>query len=278
MNQKRIIQNSIDIITEYYRNHLDPFFAALSDDMLWIGPRQGQVLRGKHNILKAWSNEKTDLRFSLGAISVQSISTGRNNLEVLLEYNVYTHFPDGETDKHHQRMHLAWGYRREVIDGASTILPRLCMINISNVISGLNEQNKIYATSRSESSLDAFHEELPEISSRTIFVHDSSGSSYFLNLSDIIWVESTDSGRHSIIHSLHGAYKSTERLRSIENQYSDFLLRCHTSYLINPSYVQTIKRFCVTMTDHSEIPIPEKKYTALRAMLKERLGTQDSNR
>ena len=42
MNISAQIQQSVHIITEYYENRLQPFFDAIDDDLLWIGPAERQ--------------------------------------------------------------------------------------------------------------------------------------------------------------------------------------------------------------------------------------------
>ena len=42
MNISAQIRQSVHIITEYYENHLQPFFDAADDDLLWIGPAENQ--------------------------------------------------------------------------------------------------------------------------------------------------------------------------------------------------------------------------------------------
>jgi hypothetical protein len=90
---------------------------------------------------------------------------------------------------------------------------------------------------------------------------------YFFNSATILWIESADDGRHSLIHALDGTYKSIEPLRYYEAGFSDALLRAHASYLVNPLYVRSLKRFEITMTDGAVLPVPEKKYTAFRNRL-----------
>ena len=47
MITNELIEQSLNIITEYYSNNLQPFFDSLSDDVLWIGPVEGQEMRGR---------------------------------------------------------------------------------------------------------------------------------------------------------------------------------------------------------------------------------------
>ena len=67
--------------------------------------------------------------------------------------------------------------------------------------------------------------------------------------------------------TLQPAQAGVERLSALAERYGAFFIRCHESYLINPSFVQKISRFQVQMTDGRIIPIPEKKYTSVKAAL-----------
>ena len=57
MNISAQIRQSVHIITEYYENHLQPFFDAADDDLLWIGPAENQWMQGKATILAAFAQE-----------------------------------------------------------------------------------------------------------------------------------------------------------------------------------------------------------------------------
>lgn len=49
------LDKSIYIITEYYKNNLNPYFECLADNVLWLGPAEKQEIRGKENIINAFS-------------------------------------------------------------------------------------------------------------------------------------------------------------------------------------------------------------------------------
>lgn len=273
MKKQKLIQKSIEIIIDYYNNQLEPFFDAISDDVLWIGPRGGQMLRGKEAIIAAWSGNQTQLQFTMGNIEAEAVAPGANNLEVLLEYVVYTHFPGGQVDRHRQRLHYSWGY--EKVDGEK--VPKVFMIHISNITEeeASEKQNpksrvKVYATTPEESSKDAANPDLPAYSRihfRTAMGKGPEEVTYFFNSGTILWIESARGSHHSIIHTTEGEYESLENLRYFEKQFGDTLLRIHASFLVNPLYLRNIKRFEVTMTDGAVLPVPEKKYTAVRKQI-----------
>lgn len=76
-----------------------------------------------------------------------------------------------------------------------------------------------------------------------------------------------------MVHTPDGTVEVRTSISKLHSSYGHLFLRCHASYLVNPNYIRSIRRFCVTMTDGAELPIPERKYTAFRKQLDERLCT-----
>lgn len=270
MKKSEIIQASIDMITEYYRNNLEPFFNFVADDVLWIGPRGGQVLVGRESLIRTWTSEQDhQLRFSMGNIEVLTATTGRGNLEVLLEYYVHTHFPDGNVDTHHQRLHYSWGNRQIEENGETKTVPKICMLHISNVSADVKKIGKVYPKTASDSHRDAIRTKLSRVGFRTVCGQGMNEESYYFNSSTILWIESADNSKHSLIHTSEGTFKAREPLRYFEEQLSGTLVRVHMSYLINPLYLRSVRRFEVELTDGTVLSIPEKKYTMVRQKLQE---------
>lgn len=271
MNKTEIMRDSIRIITEYYESNLEPYFGAITDDVLWIGPREGQILHGKDRIIRAWGSQKTDLRFTMGSIECNCLAIGSSVLEVLLEYQVFTHFPGDETDEHHQRLHLSWGLQRA--DGKQ--VPKIFMIHLSNIAgqetSASSQEVRIYASSLQDSRRDSVHSlSKPEAyHPRIVYGKGRQGAVYRFSSDRVLYIESANRSRHTVIHTLDGDYDSTERLSAFAERFGDTMLRAHASFLINPLFVQSLERFHLTMTDGTEIPVPEKKYSLFRKQLTE---------
>ena len=78
-------------------------------------------------------------------------------------------------------------------------------------------------------------------------------------------------GRHALVHTSDGIYEATESLSAIAKLYQDLLVRCHASYLVNPAFISSISRFQVELHDGTILPIPEKKYTTIRALLEQKM-------
>lgn len=262
MNRKELIEKSIQIITEYYQGNVSLFLNSISDNVLWYGPRAGQMLKGKETMKETWNHAESSLRFTMCGLSAETTSAGRNNLEVMLEYYVYTLFPEGNVDQHHQRLHLSWG------NTGRSGSPQICMIHISNITDGDALEGKVYATEHAESKTDAIRTHIPDVPEKILIINGKNSLTYFLRPSSILWIESTDHAKHSIIHTPEENLSSTEPVRSLEKKCRGYLLRCHSGYLVNPLYLFSLKRFSVTLTDGTVLPVPEKKYTSFKESLK----------
>ena len=73
------LDKSIYIITEYYKNNLNPYFECLADNVLWLGPAEKQEIRGKENIINAFSNDKHELPFTIGSIKSTLIEINKKS-------------------------------------------------------------------------------------------------------------------------------------------------------------------------------------------------------
>ena len=84
MTSKDLIYQSIYIITEYYNNNLQPFFDNISEDILWIGPAEKQEIRGRDNVITAFSSETHELTFTMGSIRAISIAPLKTSHNIIL--------------------------------------------------------------------------------------------------------------------------------------------------------------------------------------------------
>lgn len=152
MNISAQIQQSVHIITEYYENRLQPFFDAIDDDLLWIGPAERQWMQGKENILNAFTQEegRHHLTFRMSNISATPISCGTHACEIILTYLVYTYYPNGAMTVHDQRLHFTW--RDKKVTG-----PRITISGSNHVCHFLAANSILYIETGSRSPYTVFH-------------------------------------------------------------------------------------------------------------------------
>ena len=261
MNQQHIADLSAELIVKYYGNDYMPFLEAMDDDALWYGPAEGQFLHGREKMIEIWNAEEHSLRFTLGNMEVIHTSAHPSFCEVMLSYHVTTHYPDNHDIAMYQRLQMTWCERAiENEDGSKEKQPRILLCHISNPHEK-HADDMIYPVKFHE--VYRRHTKLPEHGERLHF-HGLDRSDYFFLSDTIIRIEAAHGGKHSVLVTAEGEVEVMATVSALEKRYGRLFLRCHQSYLVNPLYIRNICRFKLTLTDGTELPIPEKKYTAFR--------------
>lgn len=180
----------------------------------------------------------------------------------MLTYPLTIHYPSGKEQSIFQRLHLTWVER--TVDG-SRREPRILMTHTANPYCQ-NELDTVYPV-HSEALAGAIP--LPAGQNRYLTLRGTDRATYFLSSGSIYFLESAHNGQHSAVYMRDGIISAAESLAVIQRTYPDLFLRIHSGYLINPYHVRDIRRFSVTMADGTVLPVPEKKYTAVKRALLE---------
>lgn len=263
MRKDDIIKLSIHIITEYYKNNLAPFFACISDDVLWIGPARKQQIRGRKNLMQTFASEKHDLTFTMGDIKVICISPSHRVKEVLLHYDIYTHYPSGGTDAHDQCLHYTWCDKKVQTADGPKYQPQIVSLHISNAWP-YDDRDVIYPV-HSEHMFAAMR--VPAESEQYITVKAADGCVHRLAFSHILYVDTLKHTARLQIHTESGTLAIHGTLSGFEANYPALFVRIHSGYLLNPAHVTNIRRFAVTLSDGTQLPVPEKRYTQIKRLL-----------
>lgn len=253
MNVSDISQLSIDIVSYYYNNNLQPFFDHCHDDILWIGPAKSQLIRTKQALVNAFGKEDNPLRFVMYDLTAAPLYISAGCINVLLSFLVDTFWPDGGSNRVFQRIDLTWEIKKD------QPLIRIC--HISNAID-YDTRDSIYPVHYLES-----HPKMTLYTEPTQQLHFTGSNHTILYTSpeQVLYMESA--GNYTRIHTFSQVFECNKRLSSIIKRLPEGFIRCHASYLVNPKYVQSIVRFALIMTDGRRIPVPEKKYTKVKAEL-----------
>ena len=259
MKQKEISSLSLELISQFFDGIPQPLIDHLSENVLWLGARDGQFLQGKDvlsAIIREWHEHAS---FTIGNMSTQLSPVGKKGMNVVLFYDVTAHVPEEAPIINRQRTLLAWEEQKVLIDGEEETVPRLTMIMVSNAFS--NKKSLIpFSDLPSRTKTSA---ELP----KRVLVRGMKDESHYLDADGVLYIESTDSSHHSLIHTSSGIIPCLDKVTNLAERYGDCFLRCHASYLVNPYHVRSLKRFSLTLADGTVLPVPEKKYTAFKKML-----------
>lgn len=264
MRYQDIEQQAADVLLAYYANDIMPFLGACHDDVMWIGPAKGQYIHGKTNLMAAFAMERNNLRFDVQDLRVTHLPTGSPSVcDVAFRFQVDTIWPDGTVRRCDQRITVT------MVDCLRD--PKILLCHISNAID-YDQRDTIYPEhyiDTVDNKADQARQVKP-IPEKRLTMRGLNHTTLYLDHKQISHIES--SGRHAIIHTNAGTCESVETLAAIAKRTEDVFVRCHVGYLVNPAYVRNISRFQIELVDGTSIPVPEKRFTAVRAELEERLG------
>ena len=183
---------------------------------------------------------------------------------------VTTYYPNGDNIPIFQRIHFSWADTIVQDETKGKIrIPKIFMTHISNPVEQ-HSDDFIYPEhyneicKQSESS-----KQEPRISFRS-----ADNTFYVATISSIIWIETTPD-QYCLIHMNGKTLKTRLTMKEIEKQTEGSLVRVHSGYIVNPKNVISVWRFKLSLSDGTIIPIPEKKYTAVKKKL---LGMSDISR
>lgn len=109
MNIQKIGDRTAELLNLYYNNEIEPFLNSCHEDVLWIGPADKQVIRGRKNLVDAFHAEKHELKFSLNNLTVLPLATTSSTVaEIMTFMLVDTIWPDNSASRVNQRMQFTW--------------------------------------------------------------------------------------------------------------------------------------------------------------------------
>ena len=105
MQIQELADYTAQILLDYYENRIQPFLDACDEDVLWIGPAVGQVIRTKKALVAAFAAEKHELRFAVHNLTATLLPTGSSHvMNIFLSFLVDTFWPDGSSVRVYQRI------------------------------------------------------------------------------------------------------------------------------------------------------------------------------
>lgn len=261
------IDLSVRMVRAYCRKDLSWIPTHLDERTFFVGPREGQVLRSGTELTGAWISGLPMPDFEVGDIVASSVLTSPTTCEVLLHYQVVWHRDDGTTLVHPQVMQVSW-FLRQTTDGRHEDSPdhdhyKVAVMHLSNP-EELDERDLVYntfgdiATSGIGQTLRTPQEQ------RWIVFPGVGAVTNRYPAGGILWIESAKQGHQSVVHTRGRDIRCTSTLSWFMERYPGTFLRPSVSYLVNPAFVRTVRRFTVELWGGEVLRIPEKRYAAFR--------------
>ena len=218
----------------------------ITDNCIWLGAYQGQVVSGRAAIAEAMEKKELVGQAQIGRIYTTMIPTGKKHCETISDFERTATLPDGKTSTAQIRVHASW-VRDEYW--------RIALVTVQTLIEK-EARPKLFALS---SPLT------PPEERKLMLREKGTDNTILLQPSLIEWAE--NDSHYSTIHIEGKAFTVGIELRDLRKACEDVLIPCHASYLVNPRMVTSIKRFSLTLSSGVTLPIPEKRYTAVKKQL-----------
>ena len=220
MNIEKYTICSAAILLEYYDNKIQSFLENCHDDILWLGPAHDQMIRGKDNLIDAFQKEKHELRFTVSNLVVYPLDTGSPSaLDVLLTFQLDTFWPDGSSNRVHQRISMLWAMQNNI--------PRIRLCHISNAIA-YDPRDTIYPVHYAETYKSMVLS--GQIKRRRVTFHGKDRSMIYLKPDLILYVESC--GSHTLLHTSTQTFECVERLSALCKRCEPDLRRQYPAVLL----------------------------------------------
>lgn len=87
-------------------------------------------------------------------------------------------------------------------------------------------------------------------------------STSYLDPASILYVQAH--GKGCIVHAQSGAFPVNALLSKMESQLPGSFVRIHRSYAVNVAAIREVRRFSMTLSDGTELPIAERRYADVR--------------
>ncbi len=95
-----------------------------------------------------------------------------------------------------------------------------------------------------------------------IVVHDEDGVTHFILAAEILYVEACD--KRIYINCTRSTITAKMSISEFRKIMGDDFVMVHRSFVVNINHVCEIKKYCVVMSNHTNIPVPVKKYKQVK--------------
>lgn len=300
------------MIRAYCQKDLSFIPLHMDDRTYFIGPRVGQVMNGGTVVENAWLPGHEIPNFSVSGISADSVATSATTCEVILRYMVTWHKKDESVLVHPQTMQVSWFLSHSAShpdslsshsasafnnpDTAAISSPvqmlgdeaykmyRVAVMHISNP-EQLDERDLVYntfgdiatatLTGSSSISTDKTVREGrtgKEQKNEWIIIPGVGATLSRYPSGSIIWIDSAAGGKKSTVHTRDQEIRCVNPVSYFMEEYPGIFLQPSVSFIVNPLYVKTIKRFQIDLWDGHTLRVPEKKYTKFKKEFEEFFG------
>lgn len=257
--EQEVLEKSQLAVHLYFNRDREGFLALLSDDFVWIGSYDFHYTQGKQAFLAASSQESEEEEAQISNEEYHLLSHNRRIWVVYGRFTA-TSWRDGKTLLYtRQRLTFVWKQDRDRLQ----LLHINCTMarDIPLEISGDRDR-----TDGTNVRWFDYIRQLEGAASqeKPILIKDHTGGIHRFKPLEIIYA-SADNQRITV-YTASGNFQTRRTLAQLLEDVPQ-LMQVHKSWLVNPSYVRQIRRYYVTLSEGTKIPVGKSRYNAVKEAL-----------
>lgn len=258
--QQKLIDYSSSVFHYYFNRDMDSFVKLLDPDFVWIGSYHFQYTKGIDQFLEITKEEAQEIAAEVFDEEYQILSSGRQLWALHGKFSASAWKDDTYlfTD---QRATLIW---RRVGDDFK-LLHLHCTMARDIPLQGKPEHPPVPKNNIRWYEYMLNTEEKRAPSRERFLLRDVNGNIHYLQSAEILYIHI-----RSHIATVYTGNESFD-IRKNANQLLEelsFLKQVHRSWLVNPMYIQNLRRYFLTLTNQIQIPIGKSRYNEVREGLK----------
>lgn len=241
LSEKEIIEKTRETIGYFASRRMDAFTARLDRDFVWIGDYEGLFMKGLDRFLESVREE----REHPGVLLIdEEYGVAAHERGLWVTYGRFTAL----AGEQRARVHFTFVWR-QAGDGL-----RLLHANANHAKSLPETQAKMFegpAVPR-------------EPAGQKLALRDLEGSIHYLSASDVLYIKAEDTVCRLV--TTGGVFCCRLPLRALDQPP---FLRIHKSYLCNPAYVYSLRRYRIVLQNGAELPVGKERYSDVKLLLRQ---------
>lgn len=250
-------------LLHFYNEGRIDFLDYLDDNIVWYGPNENTVVRGKDNLVKALTGHSGKLKFSVENMSVDMIPAGTGCTTVILNFTLIADYMGQTVTSFGQHILASVRYRR--INGEfSWNCP---LIHVSDTVKSSRKTGEVFNISE-DFSRRAENYIKTRAGIRKIAFRGEGNSTVYLPEDSVLYAEA-GKGVKCYLHLRNGTQTVNMLLKDVTDILPNYYYRCHSSFTVNTKMITSVSAYKITLVNGDEIPIPEKKYATVKREIAE---------
>lgn len=251
-------------IQRFYNDGIIDFADYLDDDVVWYGPNENSVIRGKENLIGSLTGHSGKISFSVENMTVDLIPAGSGCTTVVLAYRLVADYGGGRVSAFGQHLVLTVNRRKK----NGEYVWNCPVIHVSDTVrSGRKAGDTFLVDEEFVGRADSYIKSRTGV--RKIAFRGEGNSTVFIPEDSVIYAEA-GKGVKCWLHLAKETVAVNMLLKDVTAKLPAYYYRCHSSFTVNTRMISSVAAYRITLVNGEEIPVPEKKYAKVKKEIGEK--------